>query len=242
VVRYHSFVQVIFVVGLSAFLSAWAGASHAKSCSRMPKTKVTVKLLNSKARLKHANTMTEINRMFGVRAKSVGAGLNGWHAPGGKNSVIRGLTRAKLGASYQFHPYWVKSGGTYCYTAKDLTVEFGYTEHYVFIPRIYAPKSCEYKVVYNHERTHVRINRQALSKFGATLKTKLEKKLAKSGVVVVRKQSAGVQTYRNLVNAVLADLIEEMYTYSTPLHDKIDTPSNYRREDAKCKKWVKDVR
>jgi len=228
--------------GVLALAFGAVGTAHAKSCPKMAKTRVTVNLLNPPAKLQHANTITEINRLFGVRAKSVGGGLNGWHAPGGKNSVIRGLTRAKLGASSKFRPYWVKSGGVYCYTAKDLTVDFGYTEHAVFIPRIYAPSSCEYKVVYAHERTHVQINRKAMKKFGATLKVKLERKLAKSGVVVVRQQSQGVQAYRKLVDAVLAELIESMYTYSIPLHDKIDTPTNYHREDAKCKKWVKDVR
>ena len=228
--------------GVLALAFGAVGTAHAKSCPKMAKTRVTVNLLNPPAKLQHDKTITEINRLFGVRAKSVGGGLNGWHAPGGKNSVIRGLTRAKLGASSKFRPYWVKSGGVYCYTAKDLTVDFGYTEHAVFIPRIYAPSSCEYKVVYAHERTNVQINRKAMKKFGATLKVKLERKLAKSGVVVVRQQSQGVQAYRKLVDAVLAELIESMYTYSIPLHDKIDTPPNYYREDAKCKTWVKDVR
>ena len=235
-------IALVLCAVVSVWLFGGAGTAHARSCPKMPKTKVSVNLLNPPAKLQHANTITEINRLFGVRAKSVGGGLNGWHAPGGKNSVIRGLTRAKLGASSKFRPYWVKSRGVYCYGAKDLTIDFGYTDHAVFIPRIYAPSSCEYKVVYAHELTHVRINRKAMKKFGATLKAKLEKKLAKSGVVVVRQQNQGVEAYRKLVNDVLAGLIEEMYRYSIPLHDKIDTPTNYHREDAKCKKWVKDVR
>ncbi|HEY9080021.1 hypothetical protein [Magnetovibrio sp.] len=235
-------IKVIAVAGFGAMMVLGANTALAKSCPKMAKTKITVNLLNPPAKLQHANTITEINRMFGVRAKSVGGGLNGWHAPGGPNSVIRGLTRAKLGGNFSFAPYWVKSSGTFCYSAKELTLNFGYVEHAVFIPRIYAPSSCEYKVVYAHERTHVQINRKAMEKFGATLKQRLETKLAKSGVAVVRQQSQGVQAYRDLVNAVLRELIQEMYLFSIPLHDKIDTPTNYQLEDAKCTKWVKDVR
>jgi len=88
----------------------------------------------------------------------------------------------------------------------------------------------------------VRINRQALDKFGSTLQNRLEKKLGKSGTVVVGTKNAGVKAYGKMVNGVLSDLVDEMYTYSNHMHGNLDTPKNHRLEDAKCNRWVKDVR
>jgi len=235
--------RVAVALGLVVLLCAGPGPAYAKACKPL-KTKVTVKLQDPKVKIIHANTVTEINRMMGNRDTTVGAGMNEWHTPGGNSnkSVIRGLTRASLTSGYSFHPYYQKTGSRYCYTIRDVTVKFGFKDHVVFIPRIYAPHSCEYKVVHAHEMTHVQINRQALKKFLPKLKAAVAKHLASKGAAVVKSEKAGVAAMQKVINDALAASIVSMYKYSTPLHNKIDTPRSYKREDAKCKKWVRDVR
>lgn len=232
--------QRLFIGALALSIAVWAGAApvHAKNC-RPAKFKLNVKFLDPKVKIVHSKTVTELNRMLGNRDKKVGGGLNSWHK---KSSVIRGATVAPLNRASSFKPYYVKRGGRYCYSIKELNINFGFKEHTVFIPRIYAPKSCEYKVVYAHEMTHVKINRKAIKKFLPKFKKQLAKDLSKTAAAVVKSQKAGVAAMRKVIAAALIKGHANMYQYSTPLHNKIDTPKNYRREDAKCKKWVRDVR
>lgn len=229
------------VLGLA--IVGWAMPSYAQKCPKPAKPKINLTILNPKANLVHANTLTEINRMFGVRAKSVGAGLNGWHAPGGENGVIRGLTRAQLGfGEFTMRPYWKKYGAVYCYSAKELNIEIGYVQHTVFIPRIYGRHSCEYKVVRAHENKHAAYNRRAMRDFGSKVEARLQQELAKTGAIPVRNKEDGLSAYGKVVNKVLSALLNEMHRTYNPYHEQIDTPENYRKEAAKCEKWVKDVR
>lgn len=225
---------------LAVMVMSWPQDAAAKAC-QPANTKITIKLKDPKAKIVHSKTVTEINKMVGNRDSSVGAGLNEWHAPRGA-SVTRGLTYAPLDSRYSFRPSFWRRGKAYCYSVGELTVNFGFKKHLVYIPRIYAKHSCEYKVVHAHEMKHVKINREALKKYLPKLKADLKKHLAKSGAVVVKNQQVGVEAMQKVISEALSASLSKMYAYSSKRHGKIDTPQNYQRENAKCKSWVRDVR
>jgi len=227
------------VGGLLAVVSVWATPTSvwAKTCKPY-KTVIKVEMKNPEVMFNHKLSVAELNRHFKNTGKR-GQGLNGWHSGA---SYIRGVTSTDPDLRYRFLPGYWRSGSQYCFGVKELTLNFGFKSQTVYIPRIYDRHSCEYKVVKAHEDRHVKINQEGLKIYAAKAKKILAQKLSKSAVAVVNSEKAGVEAMKKVINAAAEDVYKGMNKHILPKHGAIDSTESYRRDDAKCSNWVRDVR
>jgi hypothetical protein len=106
----------------------------------------------------------------------------------------------------------------------------------VYVAQEYAPGSCEYNVILNHENTHVRFNLETLRDWLPALRAALTEAARRKFPAIFPKMPAGGDINAYLfenVRSILVLMREDMAKRNAT----IDTPENYRRENAKCHNW-----
>ena len=108
------------------------------------------------------------------------------------------------------------------------------------IDKKYKEKSCEYKVVKEHEDTHVYLNRQVLTEFAPRIKQKVNEVAASIPPRVeytkVRAEKALSEMLAKVQEAVKPEMAE-FRKLQDERNQAIDTKENYRATTNLCERW-----
>lgn len=127
--------------------------------------------------------------------------------------------------------------GRYCAVLKRARLFLGFKDIDVYISNKYPQGSCEYDSILNHENTHVSIFRDTLYKHGSTIERAIRQKSQKIGPVYLRSANGAANKVQKLLDAKIRPLFRRMERDLDVRNARIDTKSNYRREQAMCANW-----
>src|SRR5579862_5351457 len=106
----------------------------------------------------------------------------------------------------------------------------------IYVASEYEPGSCEYETILAHENTHVRFNLETLRDWMPSIRAAL--------VESARRRFPAIYPGAPNEAALRERLLENLYSVFDLMNDDmrrrnatIDTPENYRRENAKCRHW-----
>ena len=154
--------------------------------------------------------------------------------------AVRGLTVAEASFGIQGNAEVTKMGNRYCVRLANIDVTFGYSRIVVLIDKKYKEKSCEYKVIKEHEDTHVYLNRQVLTEFAPRIKQKVNEVAASIPPRVeytkVRAEKALSEMLAKVQDAVKPEMAE-FRKLQDERNQAIDTKENYRATTNLCERW-----
>ncbi len=160
---------------------------------------------------------------------------------GGKVSPnTLGLTVVQLGANSVADPFLEQRGKKACVGVRKISVKIGYDKLRVYIDKKYRPKSCEYRVVKDHENYHVRVAKEAVYFFRPDIEKALRKAVRRVKPVIVHSQAEVQPAFEKQVRQIMSDVqpfIDHMNKKIAEKNYQIDTPESYRKTTALCKNW-----
>jgi len=176
--------------------------------------------------LKHSSFARYLRREMDMKAKLA--------------QTVRGLTVAEASFGIQGNAEVTKMGNRYCVRLANVDITFGYSRIVVLIDKKYKEKSCEYKVIKEHEDTHVYLNRQVLTEFAPRIKQKVNEVAASIPPRVeytkVRAEKALSEMLAKVQEAVKPDMAE-FRILQDERNQAIDTKENYRATTNMCDRW-----
>jgi|GEM_PF-1352526 len=176
--------------------------------------------------LKHSSFARYLRREMDMKAKLA--------------QTVRGLTVAEASFGIQGNAEVTKMGNRYCVRLANVDITFGYSRIVVLIDKKYKEKSCEYKVIKEHEDTHVYLNRQVLTEFAPRIKQKVNEIAASIPPRVeytkVRAEKALSEMLAKVQEAVKPDMAE-FRILQDERNQAIDTKENYRATTNMCDRW-----
>ena len=113
----------------------------------------------------------------------------------------------------------------------------GYDKLKVYIARKYRPGSCNYRSILDHENRHVSVFRNTLVKYAPRVERRLKRFAASLGPVVATSADQAAKILQQKLQRELKPLIREMDREMDFRNAKLDSPQNYRREQARCSQW-----
>lgn len=151
-----------------------------------------------------------------------------------------GLTVSKPDVSIQTKPSILKQLDQICVGLEEIDVELGYKELTVYIDKKYAPSSCEYKTIKEHENYHVEVANQALSFFRPDVENVVSQAISQLSPKVVTSQDEIQPTVNKFASTLLKEIQPVIAHINKKLSEKnaaIDTPEMYQATTAVCKNW-----
>ncbi|MEE8350594.1 MAG: hypothetical protein V3R37_00160 [Rhodospirillales bacterium] len=129
-----------------------------------------------------------------------------------------------------------KRGG-HCATVSSVKASLGYDTITIYVDSRYPSGSCQYLSVLEHENEHLAIFRDGLAVFSP----KVERRIAEAAwalkpIIASTPQKAADRLQLALQHKV-EPLFKELNKVLDHNNDSIDTPGNYKREQARCTSW-----
>lgn len=225
--RGRSLIVVLVATVFSTVIHS--GTAFGSVCSP-PKTAATASL-----ELRLGSVQAVHNRdMAGLRkisSDSQGYVSGTWHRP---------IGLAASGFSLRYRPevsYRRAQGVGYCVFLVRARVTAGYEKFTVYINNDYPEGSCEYDAVLAHEMEHVRIDREVLQKYEAKFQKVLRRLLRNKKAIYAQRMVEARSAYYLEFERQLKPVVAKMKAERDRRHAAIDTPENYRKEQAKCDNW-----
>lgn len=155
-------------------------------------------------------------------------------------SVLLGLTQIAdaFSAESQFALYSLPDG-RYCVALRRIDAVLGNPIINVYVANEYAPDTCEYKVILAHENAHVRFNLETLRDWLPTVRAALSE-AAKHKFPAIFPSKPSEREMSEYLLSNMQETFDLMGQDMAKRNATIDTPENYRRENAKCRNWSRD--
>tara|TARA_B100002052_G_scaffold200731_1_gene183180 strand:+ start:269 stop:865 length:597 start_codon:yes stop_codon:yes gene_type:complete len=125
----------------------------------------------------------------------------------------------------------------FCGQLSRVDARLGYDKLKVYIARKYRPGSCNYRSILDHENRHVSVFRNTLVKYAPRVERRLRRFAASLGPVVATSADQAAKILQQKLQRELKPLIREMDREMDFRNAKLDSPQNYRREQARCSQW-----
>ena len=151
-----------------------------------------------------------------------------------------GLTVAKPSVSVSATPFVHELLGQICVGIEEIDVEVGYESLIVYIDKKYAPSSCEYQTIKEHENYHVQVAQQAIPFFKPDIEKTVTQAVSKQVPRIVYSQNDVKPLLNQMVASVVDDVQPVLKHISNKLAEKnaaIDTAEMYEATTAVCKNW-----
>lgn len=160
------------------------------------------------------------------------------NAPVSPNTL--GLTVFKLESHLKGEPYIKQEGNRYCIGIKSIDLIIGVDDIKVFIDKKYAPSSCNYRVIKEHEDYHVQVLQQGLRFYQPDLQKKV--KSAVLGIwpeyTYTRERSTQIMNkYFKQILERLKPSIRQIEKKISEKNAEIDTPHSYKETTKLCPYW-----
>ncbi len=149
-----------------------------------------------------------------------------------------GLTRTEL--KYQLRveieAYQMRNG-RYCARLRAVQADLGYDGFDVFVARRYRPGTCPYKVIVEHELTHVSVFREALDEFYPRMLHRLERIANAQTPFVSSSPNRAATTMQSRLRGTIDPLYREMNRALDRRNARLDTRARYEQERRRCNNW-----
>ncbi|MDY6407535.1 MAG: hypothetical protein SPL08_02365 [Pseudomonadota bacterium] len=163
------------------------------------------------------------------------------NAPQKMSPNTLGMTVSKLGITGSADPEVQHiEGHTFCVQIKRFDLTIGYNTLDVYIDRKYAPGSCEYEVVKEHENYHVRVSQEAMMFFKSDIEQALETALSHIEPEYAYSGAEAQQIFQRQFNRVIKEIQPLIDYINAKIAEKnyiIDTPESYAQTSALCDNW-----
>lgn len=198
----------------------------AKSCQlNIPNAQVEVKTFEGPTRSNNGHSSPQLAAKFGGHGKT--RKKSGW--------VTRGLTKTSLESRIEVGIQYIKIGkNQFCIGLKNVAAEIGFKHFQVYVARDLKPGSCEYRTTLDHEQAHVAIYKDQLRQFAPRFEQRLERVAASLKPIVSRTANAGHSYYLNKIRGEFQQVYRQFNRETDRRQGRLDTPENYRREQALC--------
>lgn len=128
-------------------------------------------------------------------------------------------------------------GRTGCFRPTFIEVEIGFLGPIeVVISDRYPPGSCEYEVIRTHEFAHVDIMKTSVSRYRQEMATVIANTVALIPEFTFTLPDAQQRVLNHVQHSARA-VFDRMMSVSHSMNAALDTPENYRREQAACVNW-----
>lgn len=149
-----------------------------------------------------------------------------------------GLTSTELGFSMNVRVNAVPAErGVYCGFIDSVDASFGYDQLTVFIARQYRPGSCHYASIMEHEKTHVLVFRRVLDEYAPRLERRLTTAAHRMPPIVAAGAQQAATQIKDRLRREVQPLFREMNRELDRANAQLDTPANYKLEQARCNDW-----
>lgn len=214
----------VFLAGLLGS-PAWA-KSVCKPAARAPEVAFVIK----PGKVKVVNTLSRQQLQRMKRQGSTLTPVKGW------NPV--GLTSTELGFSMSLRVNAVpRKKGSYCGFLESVRASVGYDELTVYVARKYRPGSCHYQSIMDHENLHVLVFRRTLEQYGQRINHRLKSAAIRMRPVLAGNAKEAAASLKAKLRRKIQPLFKEMNRELNRANAKLDTPHNYKREQARCRNW-----
>lgn len=194
---------------------------------------VSFKIYQGDVRINNGHSARQLAAKFGNHDK-----LNrraGW--------VTRGLTKtdleSRIEVAVQYRPV---AGNQYCVGLKTVAARVGYKHFKVYVARHLRAGSCEYRTTWQHEQSHVAIYRDQLQQFAPKFENQLNRVAVNLKPVVARSAKSGHAYFIGKLNSQFKQVFAQLNKATKIRQGHLDTPQNYRREQAMCPAPSRSIR
>ena len=217
--------QILFFLGAFLVLGTSMNASPAMA-------QVKCKASTPSLSVKTATTRTKY-----IRSKS-SKDLTQLHG-GGANSAIGGLGGGETGFKIENQFEITGKGSKACVKLKRVNVTF-YAKPEIHIASNFGRSTCEYAAVMAHEKGHIRILRKFVREYSPKVKKEMARIVRSVNTAAVVPESK-IQAAQNKMQKQFMSKLEQYNEKIMPVLAKrqkaFDSPQEYARVDAKCRKW-----
>ena len=161
-------------------------------------------------------------------------------AEGPPSPYTLGLTVAKIDVTVRTTPTLKEQLGQICVGLSDVDIEMAYPTLTVYIDKKYAPSSCAYQTIKEHENYHVAVAQQALTFFRTDVENAASKAITTLAPKIVYNQDEIPSVVNRLTSTIISALQPVINHINQKLIEKnaaIDTQEMYRATTAVCKDW-----
>lgn len=157
----------------------------------------------------------------------------------GAGTHIEGLTNGRIGmdANYEFSSETWPALSQSCLYISKVTVTIT-LDPKIYVAREYAPGTCQYKAVLEHEMKHFRVDRDVVNKYSNVILQELNNTLKRVGYKQGPFPAAQSPSYQQSMGRLIATTVTELSDIMNQERQKkqagVDTVEEYRRVDALC--------
>ncbi|MEM7222190.1 MAG: hypothetical protein AAF495_04385 [Pseudomonadota bacterium] len=167
------------------------------------------------------------------------AQLTGKTFHGASSGQTLGLMQSSLEVATQTHYFSHVVEGGMCIWVSRIDVTLRYNTLDIFIAKEYRQHSCEYKVILEHEKQHVKVAQQALKPFVPKIISALTSfSIPRAGNPLgVQSLDHAKQQINRRIDERIAPLRNQMTQVINKKQAKVDSPQSYRATFKRCKNW-----
>jgi hypothetical protein len=129
------------------------------------------------------------------------------------------------------------SSGLFCSELSEVEARVGYDSVGVYIASDYAPGSCQYDSVLEHEHVHVGIYQQSLVEYASLIEKELRKAIERQESVITDHSDIAVKILQARIEKPLKFLINKIDKTLKKRNAALDTIENYKKELGNCSSW-----
>ena len=157
----------------------------------------------------------------------------------GPRARVFGLMVPDLKIETSAEYFAVPFGDQFCFWVRRIPVTLRYRSVDIYVAKEYSTGSCQYRVILDHEKDHVRTARTNLIRYVAKVKAALTSLLIPTGSdpVVVASPEQAEREVKALVPKLLNPAYQSMLADLRKAQASIDSPEEYRRTLRRCRKW-----
>ena len=164
------------------------------------------------------------------------AGLRGL-SPHGQDTNTLGLMQSQLVLSNNTQFASSTTAGGHCYWIRSIEVVLQYRSLDILVAAEYRRDSCAFRAIFSHERDHVRVAYEYLKRF----EPRFRQALNSTDVPTPGRPAFTTGTPKKEVQQIVGNLIqpvyEELNATMSRAQDRLDTPEQYARIQARCNDW-----
>ena len=152
--------------------------------------------------------------------------------------VPSGMT--SVGLEYSIHlsvQVQRMSSGLYCSELRAVDTIVGYKSVDVYIANDYAPGSCQYNSILDHEHLHVGVYQDTLVEYAPRIETELRKAVDRQDSVITDDSEMAVKILQARIEKPLKFLINRIDKILEKRNAALDTMENYHKEQEHCSSW-----
>ena len=127
--------------------------------------------------------------------------------------------------------------GRFCGYLETVNATVGYDQLTVYVARKYRPGSCQYASIMEHEKTHVLVFRRLLDQYAPRIERRLTTAAHRMPPVDAASPKDAARRLKDKLRREVQPLFRELNRELDRANARLDTPQNYKNEQARCADW-----